>query len=137
MPFAAALSTLPRTDQAIDEVCSGVASRVVRPDLAIAFFSPHHADEADEISRQLHLRLSPRVLLGCIGEAVIGNDREIEEKPALSLWLGRWSEPLEVDAFHLVLERTSEGFTLLGWPDALVGANPARSALLVLGDPFT
>jgi small ligand-binding sensory domain FIST len=36
-----------------------------------------------------------------------------------------------------VLERTSEGASLLGWPDALVDASPKETAVLLLGDPFT
>jgi small ligand-binding sensory domain FIST len=39
--------------------------------------------------------------------------------------------------FHLGLEETSEGYTLLGWPDALQDAEPGRAAVLILGDPFT
>jgi small ligand-binding sensory domain FIST len=37
----------------------------------------------------------------------------------------------------LELERTGEGPSLLGWPDALVEADPKTSAILLLGDPFT
>jgi small ligand-binding sensory domain FIST len=142
MPFAAAISTQPQTTQALDEVCSRVAGPAsVKPDLALVFFSPAHARQAETISTTLQERLEPRAQLGCIGEAVIGNDQEVEERPALSLWLAKWTEGatprVEVGPFRLVLERTSEGGSLLGWPDALVGADPASSAMLVLGDPYS
>ena len=138
MPFAAALSTLPRFDQAADEVCSALAAQgIEHPHLAIAFFSFHHSDAAEELAQRLQARLAPRALVGCIGEAVIGNDQEIEGMPALSVWVGKWGSAVGLETFHLVLERTSDGFSLLGWPDALVGADPARSAMLILGDPFT
>jgi small ligand-binding sensory domain FIST len=42
-----------------------------------------------------------------------------------------------VEPFALTLEHTSEGHSMLGWPDSVVGADLADSALLVLGDPFT
>jgi small ligand-binding sensory domain FIST len=42
-----------------------------------------------------------------------------------------------VESFHLTLERTADGPSLLGWPDALTGADPAASAVLLLGDPYT
>src|SRR5262249_3335600 len=76
-----------------------------------------------------------RCLLGCVGEAVIGNEREVEERPALSLWLARGSRPGEMEAFHLELGQTSEGYSLMGRPDGLVGAGAARSAVLLLGHP--
>jgi small ligand-binding sensory domain FIST len=138
MPFAAALSTQGQTAQAVEEVCtSALAGWSGAPDLAVVFFSPHHADAASEFGPRLRQRLGARCLLGCIGEAVIGNDREVEGRAAVSLWLGRWSQPVDLAPFHLTLEQTAEGPSLLGWPDGLVGADPARSALLLLGDPFT
>ena len=143
MPFASSISTQPQTTQALDEVCSRIAGpAAANPDLALVFFSPQHARQAETVAAALQKRLAPRVLLGCIAEAVIGNDQEVEEQPALSLWLAKWggdggSHRVEVEPFRLVLERTSEGFSLLGWPDALVSADPGSSAMLVLGDPYS
>jgi small ligand-binding sensory domain FIST len=138
MPFAAALSTLGQTPQAVDEVCTrALQGWSGATDLAVAFFSPHHAEAAETFGPQLRQRLGARCLLGCVGESIIGNDREVEGRPAVSVWLGRWSKPVELQPFHLALEQTAEGPSLLGWPDGLLGADPARSALLLLGDPYT
>ena len=138
MPFAAALSTNPQGTVAVQEVCTAVASQGIGTlDLALVFFSPHHLREAETLAADLRQRLQARVLLGCVGEAVIGNDREIEGRAALSLWGARWAGRVEAEPFHLRLEQTSEGFSLLGWPDGIVGADPAASAMLVLGDPYT
>ena len=63
------------------------------PDLALAFFSPHHTAAAAILAGEIHRQLGPRCLLGCVGETVIGNEREVEGGPALSLWLGRWPGP--------------------------------------------
>jgi small ligand-binding sensory domain FIST len=82
-------------------------------------------------------KLGVRCLLGCTGESIVGNDREVEQQPALSLWLARWSKPVQMDPFHLVVEETPEGYSLMGWPDALAEADPDKSAVLLLGDPFT
>ena len=68
---------------------------------------------------------------------MIGNGKEIEDAPALSVWLGRWNQPVALEPFHAVLERTSEGPSLLGLPDDLVGAAATDSAVLLLGDPYT
>jgi small ligand-binding sensory domain FIST len=138
MPFAAALSILDDTEKAMNEVCTLALEQLPgRPDLALLFFSPHHTAFAGEFSAGAQQRLEARCLLGCNGEAIIGNDREIENSPAMSLWLGRWPEPVALDPFRLVLEETSDGHSLLGWPDALQAADPAHAALLLLGDPFT
>jgi small ligand-binding sensory domain FIST len=138
MPFAAALSTSKDTTRALDETLKQVSAALPgAADLAMVFFSPHHANAADTIASELQQRLAPRCLLGCNGEAIVGLDQEIERAPALSLWLGRWSQAIEVEPFHLELERTADGYSLLGWPDALMQATPSESAIILLADPFT
>jgi small ligand-binding sensory domain FIST len=138
MPFAAALSLASKTSQAVDEVCAAVSSALSgTPDLVLAFFSPHHLTSAMSVAESLQERLAPRCLLGVVGEAVVGNAREVEQQPALSVWAGRWAKKVQIDPFHLVLERTSEGASLLGWPDALVDASATDTCVLLLGDPFT
>jgi small ligand-binding sensory domain FIST len=138
MPFTAALSTAPETPEALAEVCGRARAQLDgTPDLGVVFFSPHHLKAAAEISRAVRQELGPRCLLGCVGEAVIGDDQEIEASPALSLWLARWAGGVSTVPFHLVLERTADGPSLLGWPDALVGADGADASILMLGDPFT
>src|ERR1700694_1653339 len=110
MPFAAALSTGAAAEQALEEVCKISRSAFSeKPDLAVAFFSTHHAAAADRIAGVVAERLGPRCLLGCVAEAVIGNGKEVEDGPALSLWLGRLADGVALEPFHAVLERTSEG----------------------------
>src|SRR5580693_6438374 len=110
MPFASGLSTASTTDAALLDVCSHVGKQLAEtPDLAVLFFSVHHLDNAAEIVQKVQERLSPRCLLGCVGESIVGNDQEIERGPALSLWAAKWARPIEMAPFHLVLERTSEG----------------------------
>jgi small ligand-binding sensory domain FIST len=138
MPFAAAISTQGQTSAALDEVCAPALEHLQgTPDLALLFFSGHHCDAAARIASTAQQRLGARSLLGCVGEAIIGNEREVEQRPALSLWLGRWARPVELEPFVLSLEETGEGPSLLGWPDGLLGADPATAAVLLLGDPLT
>jgi small ligand-binding sensory domain FIST len=105
--------------------------------LAVFFFSPHHHRSAGQLIEVLPDRLKAPSLIGCPAVAIAGDDREIESEPAMSLWLARWAQRVDIELFHLTLEETSEGYSLLGWPDGLADANPARSAILLLGDPFT
>src|SRR5438093_1020929 len=90
-----------------------------------------------ELAAAAQERLGARCLLGCPGEAIVGDDREIEDGPAMSLWLGRWDQPVTLTPFHLTLEQTSEGPDLLGWPDVLTGLDPQQAFVLMLADPFT
>jgi small ligand-binding sensory domain FIST len=147
MPFASALSTAGPFPDAVSEVCDRAGAELGgAPDLAVVFFSTHHAEHADDLAEQVHRRLAPGTLLGCVAESIIGRDREVEQQPALSLWLALWRRRVAVQPFHLTLERTADGPSLFGWPDALMGAGqegssepfgPARSAVLLLGDPYT
>src|SRR5262245_8260120 len=135
MPYASALTTTANSRQALEEVCTRCqASLDGPPDLALLFFSPHHA-AADLAAAHHHLQ--PRCLLGCPGEAIVGDDREIENGPALALWLARWPQTATLTPFHLTLEQTSEGPNLLGWPDVLTGIDPREAFVLLLADPFT
>jgi small ligand-binding sensory domain FIST len=146
MPFAAALSLVPSSLQAVAEVCDCAGAGLGGPpDLAMLFFSAHHAEHARDLAEEVDRRLGPKAALGCVAEAVIGGSREVEQEPALSLWLARWAGSVRLEPFHLTLERTADGPSLLGWPDALLGDAlappepfaPPRSAVLLLGDPFT
>src|SRR5437588_3951677 len=95
MPFTAALSVAPQSKQAVDEVCARARAGLDgRADLAVLFFSPHHLGEAELLGRAVQEQVNPARLLGCVGEAIIGTGREVEQSPALSLWLGRWSRPV-------------------------------------------
>ena len=91
MPFATAMSTERATSQALDAVCRSALSQLPgRPDLTLLFFSPHHLGAAELLAASAQQQLGARCLIGCVGESIIGNEREIEDAPALSLWLGRW-----------------------------------------------
>jgi small ligand-binding sensory domain FIST len=138
MPYAAALSTNANTRQAIEEVVSHALGALQgTPDLAVVFFSAHHLAGANDLASSLMQRLTPRCLIGCNAESVACNEQEVEGSPALSLWLARWTKPVELEPFHLVMERTPDGASLLGWPDGILGADPEQAAVLLLGDPFT
>src|SRR5262245_18215020 len=103
MPFAAALSTAAQTPRALDEVCAAALGQLQgRPDLALLFYSPHHRAGAADLGKAAQQRLAARCLLGCPGESIVGNDREVEGEPALSLWLARWAGDVPLTPFHLV-----------------------------------
>jgi small ligand-binding sensory domain FIST len=138
MPFAAALSTNPDTRHALGEVCTGALDALRdRPDLALLFFSPYHADDVERQLDELHKRLGASCLLGCSGESIVGNEQEIEQRPALSLWLARWARAVGMEPFHLALEQTPSGAAIRGLPHGAALSHPQQSVMLLLGDPFS
>jgi small ligand-binding sensory domain FIST len=137
MPFAAALSTQSRAERAVAEVLGAALKMPGSPELAVAFYSPHHADAMPAIADRLQRELEPRCLIGCQGEGVIGAGREIENGPALVLWLAKWDGKVELEPVHLTANTTPDGPTLFGWPDGLVESDAAKAVMLLLADPYT
>jgi small ligand-binding sensory domain FIST len=140
MPYASAISTRPDALDAVAEACGRVPPGPWN--LAVVFFTPHHADRAHSLNEELHRRLSPGTALGCVAQGVLCDGREVEDGPALSLWLARWPHALRQVSFHVTLERTADGPSLFGMPDELTapGPNedaPGAPAVLMVGDPFT
>ncbi len=89
MPFAAALSTSQGCQDAVAEVCDRAGAELGgAADLAMVFFSPHHAEQSTELAAQIQQRLAPKAVLGCVAEAVIGVDREVEQQPACQPLVG-------------------------------------------------
>lgn len=138
MPYAAALSTAPDAATAAVQVSRAAASLDGRPpDLAVLFFSAHHFYAAGELAGAIQEQVRPKAFVGCMGEAIVGTGREVEDDPAVSLWLADFGGAVAVEPFHLQTEPTPDGPALLGWPDGMEEAEPQSSTLLVLGDPYT
>ena len=137
MPYAAAISTKPTVREALAELEACAAKLGTAADLATVFFSPHHADEAEELAAEIADRVRANCVIGCMGESIVGPGVEVENQPAISLWLANFGGAVEVEAFHLQPTDTPDGLSLLGWPDALDECDPAHSAVLLLGDPYS
>jgi small ligand-binding sensory domain FIST len=138
MPFAAAMSTNADTVAALDEVSDRLRGQIAGdPDLAFLFFTPHHSDDAEHLAATTAQRFGVRYLLGCTGESIVGNEREVEWKPALCLWLGKFSADVQLEPIYLLPEKTPDGYSIMGLPDSLHEADPAQSVVLLLADPFS
>lgn len=137
MPYAAALSTHTDTTRALAEVADAATAQLAGTpaDLAIVFFSLHHAPYGRQIAETLAERFG--TVVGCLGESIVGPAREVEQEPALSLWLGAFGGMVEVEPYHLMLDDGREGPTLFGWPDGIIECNPTKSALVTLADPHS
>ncbi len=132
MKVGAALSTVPGGRQAALEATlrAAEALRGERPALAVVFASPHHFGVAESVVDAVHEAVGPDRLLGCVAEAVVGEGREVEESPAVSVWLAAMREP--PTTFHVSFQAMTGGGQFSGWPE---GDEPG--SYLLLADPFT
>jgi small ligand-binding sensory domain FIST len=130
--FASALSEHPVTAHAVGEAAGQVLEALgPQPDLVTVFVTPAHAGALEDIGAAVRSVLQPGTLVGCAAVSVLGDGREVEKGPAVSLWGARVGPALPV---RLCVEQTSAGQLLTGWP-ADLPFEP--SALLLLADPFS
>jgi small ligand-binding sensory domain FIST len=136
--FASALSLATDTNDALNEVIARASKQLgARPNLGFVFASPHHLENIQQIATRVSdLLTAPENLLGCSAEGIIGNDSEIEEGPAIALWLAALPES-QISTMRLEFHRTHEGNAVGGWSDRVAGPWPPDSFLLVLGEPFS
>ncbi|HEY2760534.1 MAG TPA: FIST N-terminal domain-containing protein [Pirellulales bacterium] len=136
--FGAGLSTAADWRAAAEEVCQSAlgALKGAQVDLGVLFVSSHHAERLAEIAPWICEAIGSESLIGCTGEAIVGGGREIENAPAISLWLAALPQT-NIKLFHLEFERTPEGGVFTGWPADFAGEWPASTAMLLLGEPFS
>ncbi len=135
--FAASLQTVEDTSAAIREACQAAQSTLqAQAHLAVVFFSPHHLPQAEAIAATIVRETGCTAILGCNGESIIGDRREMEDVPGLSLWLAHLPGT-HLHAFHLRYQRSEDGGRIEGWPDDLPPSWPAGSLLLTVGDPYS
>jgi small ligand-binding sensory domain FIST len=133
MNFGAAISEHPLTTQAAGEVVGEVLEQVGEaPDLAVLFVSAAHLGLMAEIAETVRTALRPRALIGVTASSIVGGGREVEDRPAISLWAGNVGP---VEPVRLETQRLNGGWALTGLPAETDAVTPR--VLLLLADPFS
>src|SRR3990170_4807315 len=137
MKIGAALSTGPDPKAATAEAAEGARSRLdgAEASLAVLVASRHHAASVDVVSEVLRAAARPERVIGCVAETVVGGGREVEDEPAVSVWLASLPQPVET--FHMEFVRTSEGGVLGGYRFGAAEQGAESNAYLLIGDPFS
>jgi small ligand-binding sensory domain FIST len=106
-----------------------------QPDLAILFASSFYADHFSDMLKQVRQTTGAPILLGCSGQAIIGQDQELEGIPALSLLTLSLPQAIlrPVRFTQSMLENLE---TPLAWRNCLDIALDEVNAWLVFADPF-
>ena len=135
MPHAASgLGAGPEWRSALDEAIG--AARLPRCDLALLFVSSHFREHEPEILATVRNELSPGLLVGCSGQAVIGRCRELEGEPAISL-LALDLPGVELRHFRLRQEDIFSAPGALAWYRRTGLAADEVNGWLAFSDPFS
>lgn len=102
------------------------------PDLAFVFVSSVHGAGVEQIVSVLAPRLAGTTLIGCTTQASIGEKREVEMGPAVSLWLASLPGATLLP-FQVAFQNTPDGQALIGFPIL----QEEIKAVFLLADPYT
>jgi small ligand-binding sensory domain FIST len=128
MRWASAISDRTAGADALEEAVAGVRGQLDRLDLAIVFAAPQLAPE---IAPRL-ASIGAGTLIGCSGAGIIGDAREIEDRPAVSVTAAELPG-VTCTAFHVEPDALSRDAD--AWRAAVGVDEPA--GVLVLADPFS
>jgi len=131
--IGAALSTPPDPSEAGAEAAEKARGALegTEASLAVLVASRHHAPAADTVLESARGAARSARIIGCVAETVVGGDREVEEGPAVAVWLV--SLPSPVETFHMEFVRTSGGGAFAGYRFDEDEPGP----YLLIGDPFS
>jgi small ligand-binding sensory domain FIST len=134
MKIGAAISTAESAEQAgtqaFEEASIALGGDPIH--LACLFVSPTFVPRIDEVVGALMPRLGHATLIGCSSNGTIGGSREVEQGPAVSVWLASMPEAT-ITPFELVVENTPDGQAVVGFP---LIQRPMK-AMLLLADPYS
>ena len=137
MKFASAISHEAETEAAIDEAMATLNDQApeMNVDLGFIFASSHHLKALSDLLPEVQKGMDVPTLIGCTGGGVIGDRREVEHRPALSLMAASLPD-VSITPFHVdqtVIEDMSETY----WQDRLAMPDDAEPAFVLFPDPFT
>ena len=139
MKWSSAVSENPSLADAIAECASSIRSEMgeLKPDLVVAFVSPHHGAEYESVSDLIRASLGGGLLLGCSGNGVIGAGLEIENRPGVALTAAQMPG-VELSPFHIDDSALPDGDAAPDSWEALVGTSADKDPQFVLlADPFS
>jgi len=138
MQFASALSRDMQTEAAVTEVLEAVGQGLPegQAHLSFLFASPHHLKALANLFPVIQERLTTQTLLGCTGGGVIGDRREVENRPGLAL-MAAHLPGVSITSFHIEQADLEESWSATYWQQRLAASPEAEPAFVLLPDPFT
>lgn len=122
----------------LGELAGQLSACEVSANVVFVFLAEHSEETLVEVGKLLAERFPGAELLGANVQGTIADSEENETGPAAVIWLGELVD-VELTSHHLSFQRTSEGAAFSGSGDLLDLSewDPAESAIVGLGDPYT
>lgn len=139
MRWASAISTAERFELALEEALASIATQLEEtpPDLVFLFATPAYGETLARAHHQVRERLGGPRLVGCTAVGVLGDGREVERRPAISI-TAAILPGVEIHTFHVAPEALPEADDDTDvWRERLgtsVGGSPH---FILLPDPFS
>ena len=132
MRIGVGVSTAPDAGQAAVEAAAHARDELAgeAPSLAVLLGSRSHTDKAVDVLDAVQEMLEPPALIGCVAQAIIAGRHEIEDQPAVAVWL---ASGLAAETFQLDFVRTGSGGLLTGYRLD----RSAHDLHVLLPDPYT
>src|SRR5271155_962152 len=126
------VSTAPDARQAAVEAAAQARDELAgaAPSLAVLFGSRSHTDKAADVLAAVQEMVEAPALIGCVAQAVVAGRREMEDEPAVAVWL---ASGLAAETFRLNFVPTDSGGLLTGYRFD----QAAHDLHLLLPDPYT
>ena len=165
MHWCSSVSNSPSLDLAIEDVTREISKKLGnnKPDLGLVFISSHHSSSYEEITEKIKEKINCEFILGCSGSGVIGEGKEFEYLPGVSLTVASlpdespdaWKESVDVldddpktiilfpDPFSIRTEYVLDGLDFAFPNTKIIGAlasggnKPGDNALFVNGETYS
>jgi small ligand-binding sensory domain FIST len=126
------VSTAPDARQAAVEATAHARDELAgaAPSLAVLLASRSHTDNAATVLDAVQQTAEPPALIGCVAQAIVAGRHEIEDEPAVAVWL---ASGLAAETFQLDFVRTGTGGLIAGHRFD----RTAHDLHLLLPDPYT
>ena len=137
MKWATALSENHLLGDAIGECASRIRDELENADLIAVFVSDHHSAQYGDLPDVVREHLPHGLLLGCSGGGVIGEGREVEHRPGVSITAASLPD-VELSPFHIGDESLPDGDAPPEVWRSLVNVGAEDDPIfLMLADPFS
>ncbi len=138
MRFACSISRDLDPNRAIQSLLEPIDRSVTPGMVDIAFFycTAHFDKDIEEVVDRIAQTFQSAVLIGCSAYGTIGDGREIERDPSMSLLVGCLPESARVYPFKLMQDDLDNASTIHDW-ERMVGVSPESNPIFIaMGDPF-
>ncbi|MCG3150092.1 MAG: hypothetical protein PCFJNLEI_03563 [Verrucomicrobiae bacterium] len=138
MKFASALTTNLDHESAVADLVHEIRSEFgpEKIDLALVFAHRDYITDRPEFIAALRQGLGARHLVGCTGGGIIGDRRECEGEPAVSVLVAQLPE-VEIDLFHVTADEVDEASGPKFWHFQLEVTPETNPNFLVFLEPFS